>query len=144
MHLEDYFNELESHLKIGLSKKISWKNFFPQLYELCKKNINIIEKEKGLKEKIGSFLAYYKPIYALPDERKIKRIREGFKLIEKLKRQYLIDEPEVPHKDLPLKTDIKFIKGVGNKRATIMRELGINNIEDTFYFFQEIMKIGAK
>ncbi|SHE33579.1 ATP-dependent DNA helicase RecG [Marinitoga hydrogenitolerans DSM 16785] len=135
MHLEDFFNNLELFLNLGLSKKISSDNFFNEIYNFCKKNIDLIEKEKGLKEKIGSFLAYYKPINSLSEERQTKRIKEGFKLIEKLRNQYLIDEPKLPHKDLPLKTDIKFIKGVGNKRASIMREFGINNIEDTFYFF---------
>ncbi|KLO24643.1 MULTISPECIES: ATP-dependent DNA helicase RecG [unclassified Marinitoga] len=135
MFLEDFFKELEKYLKRGLNKEISWNTFFPEIYRFCENNINIIEKEKGLKEKIGSFLAYYKPINKLSEERRIRRIKEGFNLIEKLKNMYLIDTPAFPHKELPLKTDIKFIKGVGNKRATLMRELGINNIEDTFYFF---------
>ncbi|GAB6188651.1 ATP-dependent DNA helicase RecG [Marinitoga arctica] len=135
MHLEHFFDELEYKLNLALSKKISHMFFFKELYNFCKQNIEIIEKEKGLKSKIGSFLAYYKPLKNLPEDRRIKRIKYGFDMIKKLKDQYLVDEPEFPNKDLPLKTDIKFIKGVGNKRAFLIRDLGINNIEDTFYFF---------
>jgi ATP-dependent DNA helicase RecG len=134
MHLEDFFNELEYFFNLGISQKIHIKSFFSEIYKFCKNNYSIIEKEKGLKEKIGSFLAYYMPLNKLPQERAIKRIKQGFDLIKKLKDEYLIDTPETPYKDMPLKTDIKYVKGVGNKRATILRDLGINNIEDTFYF----------
>lgn len=135
MHLEDFFIDLEEFFEKALKNKIETNNFFLEIYNFCKKNVNIIEKEEGLKKDIGSFLAYYKPLKNLSDNRRLKRIKQGFELINKLKRKYLIDEPEIPYKDLPLKTDIKFIKGVGKKRATIIRELGINNIEDTFYYF---------
>lgn len=135
MHLELFFNKIEDILKLGLSKKISHMDFFKELYNFCKQNIEILEEEKGLKNKIGSFLGYYKPFKNLSEERRLKRLNYGFDMLKKLREQYLIDEPELPYKDLPLKTDIKFIKGVGNKRAALMRELGINNIEDTFYFF---------
>ncbi|KAF2957060.1 ATP-dependent DNA helicase RecG [Marinitoga sp. 38H-ov] len=134
MHLEDFFNEIEYLFNLGISKKISQKSFFTEIYNFCRENYNIIEKEKGLKEKIGSFLAYYKPLDKISEERAIKRIKMGFDLIKKLKDEFLIDKPDMPYKDLPLKTDIKYIKGVGNKRAILFRNLGINNIEDSFYF----------
>ncbi|AEX84646.1 ATP-dependent DNA helicase RecG [Marinitoga piezophila KA3] len=135
MNIEDFFNGLEAKLKDALKEKLKWEYLFKELYKYSANYINIIEQEKGLKEKIGSFLGYYKPIANLSDERRIKRALNGLELIEKLKYEYLIDSPEKPYKDMPLATDIKFIKGVGNKRAKILREFGINSIEDTFYFF---------
>ena len=84
---------------------------------------------------LKSVMEYAKPLAELPAERKAKRFSSLKEVVSEMKEKYLIDNTiQPPEKSLSLYTDVKFLKGVGEKRAGLLNSLEIRNIYDLFYF----------
>ena len=133
MHVEEILNEYEYILKLKEKNIKKWEDIFPAFYSISKININVL-KDNGMFEDVKKLLKYIKPLSILPEERKIKRFKELKTALVMLKNKYLIDAFEEPQKKINLFTDIKFLKHVGEKRATYLRNIGLSNLYNTFFY----------
>lgn len=140
MLLEDYLDRCEKLLEKFLSGKVDTI----ELIQEIKRGAELLEPEElsaneGLKDYIGKFVSYYLPLASLPNERQHLRVKNGFTMINKLRGKFLLtsfDESTsaIPVKVSSLNFDIKYAKGVGERRAKILKKLGIETVKDLLWW----------
>jgi len=132
--IEEILDSFEYIILLKEKKVKTWEDIFPSFYSIAKNNIKEI-KENGLFEDIKKLLSYANALQAFDENQRQKILENIKKYIVLIKERFLIDEiNDSPEKKLSLFTDIKYIKNVGPKRAELLRKMGIESLNDFFYF----------
>lgn len=139
MIFEDFVDNCEA-----LFKSYTEDNLKPaEITVEIKRYINLLDKEelKGFDELhkyLKSFLKYIMLVPNLPPQRQQVRIENGKRMIEKLKKQFLLKtNDELLHlksSNLSLKSKVKFAKSVGERRSKILNKMGIYTVEDLLWW----------
>ena len=132
--IEEIIDSFEYIIVLKEKNIKTWEDIFPSFYRIAKNNIKEI-KEHGLLDDIKKLLTYAKALEKF-DETNRNKIFDNLKqYIVSLKEKFLVDEIIVPpEKKLSLFTDIKYVKNVGPKRAALLNKMGIECLNDFFYF----------
>lgn len=135
MNEETLLNSFEEVLILKEKNLKKWEDIFPTFYSLVRTGISQLSSNIYFMKDLKSVMEYAKPLAELPAERKAKRFSSLKEVVSEMKEKYLIDNTiQPPEKSLSLYTDVKFLKGVGEKRAGLLNSLEIRNIYDLFYF----------
>ncbi|HNY36754.1 MAG TPA: ATP-dependent DNA helicase RecG [Petrotogaceae bacterium] len=135
MNEETLLNSFEEVLILKEKNLKKWEDIFPTFYSLVRTGISQLSSNIDFMKDLKSVMEYAKPLAELPAERKAKRFSSLKEVVSEMKEKYLIDNTiQPPEKSLSLYTDVKFLKGVGEKRAGLLNSLEIRNIYDLFYF----------
>lgn len=93
----------------------------------------------SLKEYLEKFLLYFSPLDSLPRDRRMTRIENGHKMIDKLREIFLVrSEEEVMSllgKPVAAATSIKYATSVGESRSKILKRMGIETAGDLVNYF---------
>ncbi len=90
------------------------------------------------KERFVAFCEYFFGLSNLSQERVITRLKNGLNMIEKLKKENLIESPQPSGEVLDPDMDVRFGKKIGPRRAALLQKLGIHTIRDLLYHFPRI------
>ncbi|MGC8703939.1 MAG: ATP-dependent DNA helicase RecG [Athalassotoga sp.] len=90
------------------------------------------------RERFVAFCEYFLGLSNLSRERVITRLKNGLAMIEKLKRENLIESPMPDGEVLNPDVDVRFGKKIGPRRAETLQRLGIYTIRDLLYHFPRI------
>ncbi|MEA2066257.1 MAG: ATP-dependent DNA helicase RecG [Thermotogota bacterium] len=108
-----------------------------------KRYASVLDKEelKGFNELhkyLRSFLEYLIVIPKLPAQRQKVRIENGKRMIDKLRKQFLLKAKgellRLKSGNLSLESKVKFAKNVGERRSKILNKMGIYTIEDLLWW----------
>ncbi|MGC9383249.1 MAG: ATP-dependent DNA helicase RecG [Kosmotogaceae bacterium] len=108
-----------------------------------KRYANVLDKEelKGFNELhkyLRSFFEYLIVIPELPAQRQKVRIENGKRMIDKLRKQFLLKTKDellnLKSGNLSLESKVKFAKNVGERRSKILNKMGIYTIEDLLWW----------
>jgi len=135
MNEETLLNSFEEVLILKEKNLKKWEDIFPTFYSLVRAGVPQLYSNIDFIKDLKTVIEYAKPLADLPQERREKRFSSLKEVISEMKEKYLIDNTvQPPEKSLSLYTDVKFLKGVGEKRAGLLNSLEIRNIYDLFYF----------
>lgn len=93
-----------------------------------------ILQEQEVAEKLKQFMEYIKPTSLLDPQRTLKRLENCLGMIDRFRQQHLISKPDCSSEKQP-SCEIKYAKGVGPKRESVLRKLGIATLEDLIFYF---------
>jgi ATP-dependent DNA helicase RecG len=91
-----------------------------------------------VKERFEAFCGYFMGISKLTKDRVEVRLKNGMKMIEKLRMENLVESPPISDETLNLDVDVKFGKKVGPIREAALQKLGIYTIRDLMYHFPRL------
>ncbi len=142
---EEFIDFCERIFDASKDDESVYSKIYDLIYERYKQlDIKELELHNGAPEKIKKFMEYYSGLVRLTPERAKKRILNSFGMLQRLREEYLIpvfasDNSTVKNKKAlscsELKTEIKFVKGIGPKKAKLMNMLGIENVEDLLRYY---------
>jgi len=143
--LEEYLSECEELFKENLYEDLNPLKLKSGIIGNAK-HIDYDERSSfsGLKEYIQKFISYYINIDKMERSRVLKRIKNGFGLIEKLRDRFLLySEEELSffldkkiEKDVPL----KYLKGFGERRAKQFNDQDVRKSADLIWRFPRVYK----
>jgi len=121
------------------------ESVYPKIYDLLLDRYRQLDKEEiqlydGIQEKLRKFVGYYSQLSTLDKERKVTRVKNSFGMLQRLKKEYLFPKANDVNNLKPshcseLGREIKYVKGIGPKRANLMNNLGIKNIKDLLKYY---------
>ncbi len=130
----DMAQDLFTRLKDGeLPRTSLYKTIRESLNELDLKELS---EYAGAKDRLGLFLNHYKDFEELEEDRKAKRIENGFIMLEKMSREYLFPQALSAPSDCDgLKKNVELIRGVGKKRVKLLNSIEIWTVADLLFHF---------
>ncbi len=126
MLVEDFLDELENALKT---------EDLQNLKRILKNHTRLedpILEEESVSEKLSKLVEYLSPIPRLPESRRKRRIREGLGMLERFRSNHMVSRPDCSKPKDP-SLDITYAKGVGPKRAKLLKRLGLEKLGDIVY-----------
>ncbi len=87
------------------------------------------------KERVQKFCRYFFSLSKLPTQRRRTRIKNGFAMVEKMRKENLTALPPLPDKKVDLDAPVKYAKKVGPSREELLNRMGIYSVRDLIYRF---------
>ncbi|AKI96480.1 ATP-dependent DNA helicase RecG [Kosmotoga pacifica] len=139
MLFEEFLIACEEQLEGFLASKLPPSALFEELKRLAR----YIDPEEfksfpSLKEYLTPFLHYYSVFQNLPPERQRKRAENGFKMIQKMRKLFLLTRKEeienLKFDRINSEASVKFARGVGEARAKLLQRFGIEKVRDLLWW----------
>ncbi len=122
-----------------------------KINESLKDDLEVVEFEKfirsavrntlatpDVKERFEAFCGYFMGISKLTKDHVDVRLKNGLRMIQKLRMENLIEPPPLSDEVLDPDVDVKFGKKVGPMRERALRKLGIYTVRDLMYHFPRL------
>ncbi len=119
-----------------------------KINEVLDGNLEIVEFDKfirsavkntlatpDVKDRFDAFCGYFMGISKLTEDHVEVRLKNGLRMIQKLRKENLIESPPISEETLNPDVDVKFGKKVGPMREAALRKLGIYTVRDLMYHF---------
>ena len=139
MLLEDFLTSVENLFSHFDLENDSMKELVSKITDMASK----IERDEfvdspELHDYLSRFISYYSAAQSLPEPRTLRRLKNYRILIHKLAMRFLVTREEelsriFEHAPNP-EADVKFAKGVGERRSRVLKEQGVQKIEDLVYY----------
>ncbi|HEY8542732.1 MAG TPA: DEAD/DEAH box helicase, partial [Pseudothermotoga sp.] len=131
--------EFLSSLEENALKVIQGQMQINEFIEIVQDNYELISdpilEEKEIVEKLEQLVEYIKPVDTLDQQRSLKRLKNCIGMIERFRDQHLISKPSLSNNVKQPNCEIKYAKGVGPKRESLLRKLGIVTLQDLVFYF---------
>lgn len=132
--VEEFLSSLEENVFKLIQGQIQVSEFMEALQDNYELIADPILDEKEVAEKLKQLVEYIKPVDTLDQQRAIKRLKNCIGMIERLRDQHLISKPDQLGAKQP-SCEIKYAKGVGPKRESLLKKLGIFTLQDLIFYF---------
>ncbi|MFN3283471.1 MAG: ATP-dependent DNA helicase RecG [Pseudothermotoga sp.] len=132
--VEEFLSSLEENVFKLIQGQIQVSEFTEILQDNYELIADPILDEKETAEKLKQLVEYIKPVDTLDQQRAIKRLKNCIGMIERLRDQHLISKPDQSGAKQP-SCEIKYAKGVGPKRESLLKKLGIFTLQDLIFYF---------
>lgn len=132
--VEEFLNSLQENIFRVIQGQMQANEFV----EIVQDNYELISDpilgETEITEKLKQLMEYIKPVDTLDQQRILKRLRNCLGMIERFRNQHLISRPDPSNAKQP-NCEIKYAKGVGPKRESLLKKLGITTLQDLIFYF---------
>lgn len=132
--VEEFLSSLEENIFKVIKNQMQINEFI----EIVQDNYELISdpilEEKEIVEKLEQLVEYIKPVDVLDQQRSLRRLKNCIGMIERFRDQHLISRP-IPSNLKQPNCEIKYAKGVGPKRESLLRKLGIATLQDLVFYF---------
>jgi len=134
--LEEFLDKIEPLLRKALEGQ---REPAPVVREIDEFSRSISETlSEDCASKLRDFLKYVFAIPTLPRERQHKRLSHALGMIDRMRELCLLPPVDLSPCNKPLDSPVKFAKGVGEYRAKILKNLGIQTIGDLLTYFPKL------
>jgi len=134
--LEEFLDKIEPLLRKTLEEQ---KDPAPVVREIGEFSRSISETlSEDCASKLRDFLKYVFAIPTLPQKRQHKRLSHAIGMINRMRELCLLPSVALSSCNKPLDSPVKFAKGVGEYRAKILKNLGIQTVEDLLTYFPKL------
>ncbi|MEJ5229880.1 MAG: ATP-dependent DNA helicase RecG [Pseudothermotoga sp.] len=132
--VEEFLELLQEDLRRVIANQMKKSELIENLQERYEQIADPVLQETEVSERLKQLLEYIEAVDSLDEERTLKRLKNCFGMIERLQEQYLISKPECFDAKQP-DHEVKYAKGVGPRRETTLKKLGISTLGDLIFYF---------
>ncbi|HPE69930.1 MAG TPA: ATP-dependent DNA helicase RecG [Thermotogota bacterium] len=137
--LEEFLHRCENLFEQTASGELAPSGLYPALVNEWKKLDPKTRENSALHQKLRLLVGHYADFQALEASRRQKRLENGPLMLHTLRESFLLPPLEQGTPATPdctkLKSELKFLKGVGPKREELLERLGIKTPEDLLWNF---------
>ncbi|HCZ06556.1 MAG TPA: DNA helicase RecG [Thermotogae bacterium] len=134
--LEEFLDSVKPLLRKASEEEEAIESAIRKIGELARTITEPLSEECLVK--LRDFLSYVAIIPSLPKDRQLKRLSHASGMLNRLKEICLLPSLDLTSCDKSLDASVKFAKGVGEYRAKILKNLGIETIRDLLTYFPRI------
>ncbi len=132
--VEEFLDSVEDSILKVIHGEMQINEFIELVQDSYELISDPILEEKEVSEKLRQLLEYIKPVDTIDQQRAIKRLKNCLGMIERFRHQHLISKPDPSNAKQP-DCEIKYAKGVGPKRESLLKKLGIFTLQDLVFYF---------
>lgn len=135
MLFEEFVDASEKKIEGILDKKYGTQDF----EQFIRNSLKDTSVPPDVRERFEAFCGYFLSISKISEERVEVRLKNGMKMIEKLRMENLIEAPPSEEGEkLDPDAEVRFGKKIGPKREEDLRRLGIWSVRDLLYHFPRL------